>query len=74
MSRMCAAETGQTISSSGICVRARIGVEHVANGDRSLARVAAELGFADHAHLTRVVRREAGAPPSTLRELLRFGA
>jgi AraC-like DNA-binding protein len=74
LSRIFAAETGQTISSYRNCLRARIVLEHVANGDRSLARVAAELGFADHAHLTRVVRREAGAPPSTLRELLRFGA
>ena len=74
LSRVFAAETGQTISSYRNCLRARIVLEHVANGDRSLARVAADLGFADHAHLTRVVRREAGAPPSTLRELLRFGA
>jgi AraC-like DNA-binding protein len=74
LSRVFAAETGQTISSYRNCLRARIVLEHVANGDRSLARVAADLGFADHAHLTRVVRREAGAPPSSLRELLRFGA
>jgi transcriptional regulator GlxA family with amidase domain len=49
-------------------------LERVAAGERSLARIAADLGFADHAHLTRVVRRQAGAPPSNLRELLRFGA
>ena len=74
LSRLFAAETGQTISRYRNALRARIVLEHVANGDRSLARVAADLGFADHAHLTRVVHREAGAPPSTLRELLRFGA
>jgi len=35
-----------------------------------LARLAADLGFADQAHLARVVRRELGATPSLLREQL----
>jgi len=74
LSRIFAAETGQTISAYRNCLRARIALERVAAGERSLARIAADLGFADHAHLTRVVRRQAGAPPSNLRELLRFGA
>ena len=74
LSRIFAAETGQTISAYRNCLRARIALERVAGGERSLARIAADLGFADHAHLTRVVRRQAGAPPSNLRELLRFGA
>jgi AraC-like DNA-binding protein len=74
LSRIFAAETGQTISNYRNCLRARAALERIGEGDRSLARMAADLGFADHAHLTRVVRREAGAPPSTLRELLRFGA
>jgi len=74
LSRIFAAETGQTISAYRNCLRARVALERVAGGERSLARIAADLGFADHAHLTRVVRRQAGAPPSNLRELLRFGA
>jgi transcriptional regulator GlxA family with amidase domain len=74
LSRIFAAETGQTISAYRNCLRARIALERVAAGERSLARIAADLGFADHAHLTRVVRRQAGAPPSNLREVLRFGA
>jgi AraC-like DNA-binding protein len=74
LSRIFAAETGQTISAYRNCLRARVALERVAAGERSLARIAADLGFADHAHLTRVVRRQAGAPPSNLRELLRFGA
>jgi AraC-like DNA-binding protein len=74
LSRIFAAETGQTISNYRNCLRARAALERIGEGERSLARMAADLGFADHAHLTRVVRREAGAPPSTLRELLRFGA
>ncbi|MGH3005900.1 MAG: hypothetical protein ACRDOS_08405 [Gaiellaceae bacterium] len=39
----------------------------MAEGERSLARIATELGFADHAHLSRVVRAETGAAPSRLR-------
>ena len=74
LSRIFAADTGQTISNYRNCLRARAALERLGEGERSLARMAADLGFADHAHLTRVVRREAGAPPSTLRELLRFGA
>jgi AraC-like DNA-binding protein len=74
LSRIFAHETGQTISTYRNCLRARIALERVAAGERSLARIAADLGFADHAHLTRVVRSQAGAPPSNLRELLRFGA
>ena len=74
LSRIFAAETGQTISAYRNCLRARVALERVAAGERSLARIAADLGFADHAHLTRVVRRQAGAPPSNLREVLRFGA
>jgi AraC-like DNA-binding protein len=74
LSRIFAEETGQTISNYRNCLRARAALERIGEGERSLARMAADLGFADHAHMTRVVRREAGAPPSTLRELLRFGA
>lgn len=33
---------------------------------RDLTSLAAELGFADHAHLTREIRALTGAPPSTL--------
>jgi len=45
----------------------RNAIERIAGGERSLARLAADLGFADHAHLTRAVKRETGAPPSRLR-------
>ncbi|MET0726314.1 MAG: AraC family transcriptional regulator [Leifsonia sp.] len=36
----------------------------------ALARLAADLGFADHSHLCRVVRRETGRTPSALRAAL----
>ena len=41
-----------------------------AAGAGSLAALAAELGFADQAHLTRVVRDSTGLPPGRLRALL----
>jgi AraC-like DNA-binding protein len=39
-------------------------------GERDLAGLAARLGFADHAHLTRTVRQECGHAPRDLRRLL----
>jgi AraC-like DNA-binding protein len=71
LSRVFAAETGESISRHRNRIRARLALERIADGEPSLARLAAELGFADHAHLTRVVRSEAGAPPAALRHLLR---
>ena len=74
LSRVFVAETGETISRYRNRVRTRLAMERIADGEASLARIAAELSFADHAHLTRVVRREVGRTPSDLRDLLRFGA
>jgi AraC-like DNA-binding protein len=71
LSRVFAADTGETISRYRNRLRTRAALERIADGEPSLARLAAELGFADHAHLTRVLRDEAGAPPSRLRGLLR---
>jgi transcriptional regulator GlxA family with amidase domain len=64
------AQTGETLSRYRNRVRVRLALERLADGERSLARLAVELGFADHAHLTRVVRAEHGAPPAELRGLL----
>lgn len=41
---------------------------------RSLGRVANDFGFADQAHLTRVVRDQVGHPPARLRRLLHGAA
>jgi len=71
LSRIFTTETGETISRYRNRIRTRLALDRITSGDRSLARVAADLGFADHAHLTRVIRAEAGAPPSWLRDLLR---
>jgi AraC-like DNA-binding protein len=70
LSRVFKAETGETISRYRNRLRVRLTLERLAEGEPCLARLAAELGFADQAHLSRVVRRELGATPSTLRERL----
>ena len=70
LSRVFKAETGETISRYRNRLRVRLTLERLAEGELCLARLAAELGFADQAHLARVVRRELGATPSLLRERL----
>jgi AraC-like DNA-binding protein len=70
LSRIFSAATGESISRFRNRVRVRIAVELLTDGESNLARLAAELGFADHAHLTRTVRRETGTTPSALRRAL----
>jgi AraC-like DNA-binding protein len=67
LSRTFRAETGETVSRYRNRVRVRLVLERIAEGEESLARLAAELGFADQAHLTRVVREELQRTPSRLR-------
>lgn len=52
--------------------RIRVGqaLERVADGDTSLAELAAHLGFADQAHLTRTVSEHLGYTPAALRRQL----
>ncbi|RVX40538.1 AraC-like DNA-binding protein [Nonomuraea polychroma] len=52
--------------------RVRVGraLDRLENGEPSLAALAAELGFADQAHLTRTIRRHVGHTPTALRRLL----
>jgi AraC-like DNA-binding protein len=53
--------------------RVRVGraLERMAGGDERLAELAAELGFADQAHLTRTVRAHVGHTPAVARRLMR---
>ena len=69
LSRIFSERTGETISRYRNRIRVRIALDRLAGGEPSLARLAADLGFADHAHLTRVVREEVGHAPSLLRRL-----
>ncbi|MGH3117261.1 MAG: AraC family transcriptional regulator, partial [Gaiellales bacterium] len=48
--------------------------ECLARGDTALVDVALEAGFSDHAHFTRVFRRETGMTPSGYRRLRRSRA
>jgi AraC-like DNA-binding protein len=70
LSRVFRAVTGHTISRHRMSLRARTAMERLAGGDRDLARLAADLGFADQSHLCRVVRAETGHTPSALRAAL----
>ncbi|MEE2033459.1 helix-turn-helix domain-containing protein [Rhodococcus chondri] len=52
--------------------RVRIGraLDRLEEGERNLGLLAADLGYADQAHLTRTMRRHLGFTPATLRRLL----
>jgi AraC-like DNA-binding protein len=69
LSRVFHAEVGETISRYRNRIRVRRVLDRIDAGEHSLARLAAELGFSDHAHLTRVVRTELGCPPTAVRQL-----
>jgi AraC-like DNA-binding protein len=64
------AETGESLTRLRNRLRVRAALDRLADGDRDLAGLAADLGFADHAHLTRAMRAEVGDPPSRVRRLL----
>ena len=70
LSRVFKAETGETISRYRNRLRVRLALERLAEAEPCLTRLAADLGFADHAHMTRVIRRELGVPPAQLRARL----
>ena len=70
LSRIFRRATGQTISRHRMRLRARDVLERFADGERDLARLAADAGFADQSHLCRVMQAETGRAPSTLRALL----
>lgn len=61
---------GLTISRYRTRLRVRRALERFADGERDIGRLAADLGFADQAHLTRVMRGETGHTPGRARELL----
>jgi AraC-like DNA-binding protein len=70
LSRVFRAASGHTISRHRMRLRARAALERLAGGERDLARLAADLGFADQSHLCRVVRAETGRTPAALRRAL----
>lgn len=69
LSRIFGAATGTSVTTYRNRLRVRAALERIADGERSLTRVAADLGFSDHAHLTRTVQRETGLTPSDHRQI-----
>jgi AraC-like DNA-binding protein len=70
LSRVFRRATGHTIARHRMRLRARTALEQLAGGERDLARLAADVGFADQSHLCRVIRDETGTTPSALRASL----
>jgi AraC-like DNA-binding protein len=70
LSRSFRQASGLTLSRYRSRLKVRRVLERLAGGDRDLAGLAFEHGFADQAHLTRTVRRETGRTPGELRSLL----
>lgn len=53
-----------------VLVRCGRALDRLERGERSLGILAADLGFADQAHLCRTVRQHLGHTPTALRRLL----
>jgi AraC-like DNA-binding protein len=70
LSRMFKAATGCTVSRYRIQVRTQDAIDRLEQGESDLARLAAETGFADQAHMTRTLRSETELTPGMLRRLL----
>ncbi|WP_345152293.1 helix-turn-helix transcriptional regulator [Micromonospora maritima] len=70
LSRVFQRVTGQSLTAYRNRLRVRSLLDVLADGDGPpLGEVAATYGFADQAHLTRVVREQVGHPPARLRRL-----
>lgn len=70
LSRVFHTVNGITLSRYRARLRIRAAVDVLVRGEVGLAALAASLGFADQAHLTRSVRAETGLPPARLRAAL----
>jgi AraC-like DNA-binding protein len=70
LSRLFHRSCGVTISQLRSRLKVRQALDRLADGQRDLAALAAEAGFADQAHLTRTFRRQTGRTPGQLRALL----
>jgi AraC-like DNA-binding protein len=70
VSRVFSLGAGVTLTCYRNRVRASMVVDRVAAGEADLAGLAHELGFADQAHMTKVVRAELGIPPGRVRQTL----
>ncbi len=71
LSRAFSREVGVSLTRSRNRVRVGWVLARIEGGERDLAGLAAEYGFADQAHLTRTVRQHVGHTPGAVRRLLR---
>ncbi|AEG91476.1 helix-turn-helix transcriptional regulator [Ramlibacter tataouinensis] len=70
LTRLFRQATGMTITRYRLHVRLARVLDALEGGESDLTRLAADVGFSDHAHLTHSVRQAFGAPPSALRSAL----
>ncbi|MFF0320844.1 helix-turn-helix domain-containing protein [Nonomuraea angiospora] len=70
LSRAFTRELGVSLTHYRNRVRVGRALDRLEDGEASLAGLAADLGFADQAHLTRTIRHHAGHTPTALRRLL----
>ncbi|HEX6652298.1 MAG TPA: AraC family transcriptional regulator [Thermoleophilaceae bacterium] len=70
LSRVFRGETGTTISTYRLRVRVREAAARIEAGEENLARLACELGFSDHSHMTRLLARELGQTPTAIRRTM----
>ncbi len=62
--------TGLTLHAYRLELRQRLLLERLAEPGANLSRIAHELGFSSHSHLSATLRRRGGMTPSALRRLL----
>lgn len=74
LSRVFHQVSGVTLGSYRARLRAQRAIDRLTRGDASAGRIAAELGFADQAHLTRTLKKQVGMTPRELSRELRLGA
>jgi AraC-like DNA-binding protein len=62
--------TGLSLHQDRVRLRLRKAFERISAGERDLGRIALDLGFSNHSHLTTCFRREFGLTPSAWRRRL----
>lgn len=70
LSRAFTVELGVSLTRYRNRVRVARALDRLERGELSLADLAADLGFADQAHLSRTIRQHIGHTPTTVRRLL----
>ena len=73
LARQFRAVTGETVSRYVLRLRLAVAVERLADGERNLATLAVETGFAHHSHFSARFRGVFGMTPARAREILTKG-